>query len=413
MKKLLPWIIAGSLLRLLVIPITLHPDIRGYNLGAHLISEGHLFDFYDYMSMQDQNGPLVKLYGVDLFIYPPIAYIYPAIFMKLLEPLYPQELFQTMILDMWKTVGARELPMLLYMLKLPYLIVDMGIVYLLGKFFENKKERLIAQVLWLLNPVVIYSAYMISQFDVILAFSIILCLVLFRNKKFMWAAVALALGAATKQFVFLLLPILSIYTPGSLKKKISVFLLGIGTYLAILAPYFQFVGFRRYALMASQADKIFFAKVSISGGAFLPIFLVGIFLIYWICVYFGKKYQLWQWFILPLLLFYSLVHFHPQWFTWVTPLLVIFLVKLQKKAILPTAVLVLSFAGIVLMFEPSLNTGLFAPLKPPWGRDYSLIPVLSKIFPEITLRSIFFGLFASSAALISILTLKSIRHENQ
>lgn len=413
MKKLLPWLIVGLLLRLLIIPITLHPDIRGYNLGAYLISQGHILDFYDYLSFKDQNDPLVKIYGRDLFIYPPVAYIYPSIFIKLLWPLYPQELFNTLIQDMWKTVASSQLPLLLYLLKIPYLLVDLLIVYMLGKFFENKRDRFLAQVIWLLNPVVIYSAYMISQFDVILALSIILCLVLAKNKKYVLAAAALALGAAVKQFVFILLPLLALYIPGSIAKKLSVFFVGVGVYIAILSPYLSSVGFRRYALLASQSDKVFFAKIPISGGAYLPIFLVGVFLIYWFCLYFGKKYQLWQWFILPLLLFYSLVHFHPQWLTWVTPLLVIFLVRLQRKAILPTAILVLSFVGIVLMFEPSLNTGLFAPLKPPWGRDYSLIPILSKVFPEITLRSIFFGLFASCAILISILTLKLTPHEKK
>lgn len=413
MKKLLPWLIVGLLLRLLVIPITLHPDIRGYNLGANLIAQGHLLDFYDYLSVQDQNDPLVKLYGQDLFIYPPIAYLYPSIFMKMLWPIYPQELFHTMISDMWETVGNPQLPYLLYLLKLPYLLVDLFIVYLLGKFFESKKEKFLAQVLWLLNPVVIYSTYMMSQFDVVLAFSVILCLVLAKNNRYFYAAAALALGAAVKQFVFLLLPLLAFYVPGSIAKKLGVFFVGVSVYLAILAPYLSSVGFRRYALMASQTDKIFFAKIPISGGAYLPIFLVGVFLIYWFCLYFGKKYQLWQWFILPLLLFYSVVHFHPQWFTWVTPLLVIFLVRLQRKAILPTAILVLSFVGIILMFEASLNTGLFAPLNPPWGRDYSLIPVLSKVFPELTLRSILFGFFAASSMLISILTLKLTSHEKK
>ncbi len=410
MKKLIPWLLLGLILRLIIIPTTLHPDIRGYNLGADLISKGHVLDFYDYLSQQDTNDPLVKLYGKDLFIYPPIAYLYPSVFMKLLSGLYPHDLFNTLIYDMWKTIGNPQLPLLLYLLKLPYLLPDLLIVYFLGKLFENKNQKLLAQIFWLLNPVVIYGTYMISQFDVLLALSIVLCLVLAKSKKFLLAAVVLALGATVKQFVFVLLPILAFYTPGSFWKRLSVFLVGAATYIAVLLPYLPSAGFRHYALLASQSDKIFFAKIPISGGAFLPLFLVGLFIIYWCCLYFTKKYTLWQWFILPLLLFYSFVHFHPQWFVWITPLLVILLVRLGRKSYLPVAVLIACFVGIVLLFEPSLNTGLFSPVNAPWGRDFSLVPILSKIFPEITLRSIFFGLFASTAAFISILTLKSTRH---
>ena len=186
MKKILPWLILGILIRLVITPITLHPDIRGYNLGAYLISQGHVFNFYDYLGNLPENDQLVNIYGRDLFIYPPLAYLYPAVFLKLLWPLYPQELFQTLLIDMWKTIEHPQFSLLVYLLKLPYLIPDLLIVYLLGKFFKNNREKFLAQIFWLLNPVVIYTTYMISQFDVLLALSIIASLLLAKNKKFFY-----------------------------------------------------------------------------------------------------------------------------------------------------------------------------------------------------------------------------------
>lgn len=407
MKRITPWLILGILIRLIIIPITLHPDIRGYNLGAYLISNGHIFNFYDYLGNLPHTDQLISIYGKDLFIYPPLAYLYPAIFVKIFSFIFPNELFQTLLIDMWKTIGHPQFSLLVYLLKAPYLIPDLLIVYLFGKLFKNTKEKFLAQVFWLLNPVVIYATYMISQFDVLLALSIVACLIMAKNRKFFYAAVALALGAAVKQFVFLLLPILAIYTPGSWVKKAGVFLTGLGVYVLMLLPYLSSVGFRRYALMASQTDKIFFAKIPISGAAFLPLFLIGLFFIYWLCMYFKKRYDLWQWFLFPMLLFYSVVHFHPQWFTWVTPLLVISLVRLGKKAVLPVTLMLVAYIGIILMFEPSLNTGIFYPLNPPWDRDYSLIPILTKLFPEFTLRSIFFSLLAASAGAVAFLTYKN------
>jgi len=411
MKRILPWLLIGVII-LVIIPITLHPDIRGFALGAQLISSGHILDFYDYLSRLPSDSPLVRLYGRDLFIYPPLANSYPAVYMKLLWPFYPQELLHTLIIDMGKVIGQPQLSLLLYLLKLPNLVVDFLIVYLLGKFFEKRADKSLGQILWLINPVTIYSAYMLTQSDILLALSIMVCLLFAKKGKYCQAAFALAMGALVKQFVLFLLPILALYAPGSFIKKLGIFLVGIMSYALVLVPYLSSPGFRHYALLASQADKIFFAKIPVSGGAFLPIFLVGMFLLYWFCWLYARKYELWQWFMWPLLLFYSVVHFHPQWFTWITPILVIFLVRLQKKAILPTLAMLWAFLGIILMFEPSLNVGLFAPLNPPWSNDYSLLPLLTKLLPEVTLRSVFFAFLASAAGVVSYLSFKRTVNAN-
>lgn len=409
MNKLLPWLVLGIILRLVIIPSTLHPDIRGYNYGAFLVSSGHIFDFYDYLGNLPKEHPLVSLFGVNLFIYPPLAYLYPAIFMKVFSPIFPLDLFNTLLLDMWEVLGNPKLPLLLYLLKLPYFVADMFIVWLVGQYFTSKKEKLLSRILWLLNPVVIYSTYMISQFDVLIALAILGTLILSLHHRFFIAAAVLSLGASVKQFPLFLLPILALNSYSTFGKKLAVFITGLIVYLLVLLPYLPSVGFRRYALLASQTDKIFFAKIPLSGGEFLPLFLVGLFLVYWFCSLYNVKYQLWQWMILPLLLFYSLVHFHPQWFTWVTPILIIFLVKLWPRGIYPISVLMLSYFGLVFMFEPSLNVGLFEPVNPPWNRDFSLIPAIANFFPEITARSIFASLFAGSSFIILFLSSRKVK----
>lgn len=409
MNKLLPWLVLGIILRLVLIPATLHPDIRGYNYGASLISSGHVLDFYDYLGSLPKEHPFVSLFGVDLFIYPPLAYLYPAIFMKVFSPIFPPDLFNTLLLDIWEVLGNPKLPLLLYLLKIPYFAADMFIVWLVGKYFTSKKEKLLSRILWLFNPVVIYSTYMISQFDVLIALSILGTLILSLHHRFFIAAAVLSLGASVKQFPLFLLPILALNSYPHLGKKIAVFITGLVIYLLVLLPYLPSAGFRKYALLASQTDKIFFAKIPLSGGEFLPLFLVGLFLVYWFCSLYNVKYQLWQWMTLPLLLFYSLVHFHPQWFTWITPILTIFLVKFWPKSIYPVLILLISYFGLVLMFESSLNVGLFEPISPPWDRDTSLVPVITKFFPETTARSIFASLFAASSVIILFLSIRKVK----
>lgn len=400
MKKLLPWLILAVIIRFLIIGTTLHPDIRGYNFGAYLIAQkGQLLTFYDYISTLPTKDPIVKLYGVDLFIYPPAPYLTMAFFMKILSPFYPWSLYQNLILDMGQIVDKIAFSRLLYLLKGPFLVFEFLGLWLIGKLFTKKKETFLAQIIWLFNPITIYASYMVSQFDVMIAVAILGSLVLFKQKRFGWAAVVLGLGAGVKQFPLFLLPFLALASSKKITERAKMLAFGIGTYLLLIFPYLGSPGFRRYALLASQTDKIFFAKIPVSGAEYLPLFLVGIIFLLWWCFFQPKKFALWQWFLMVNLLFFSLVHYHPQWFVWATPLLIILLAKDLANSLYPVGGLLLCFAVIVLLFEPSLNFGLFLPLQPSWTNFY-FARFISRFFEANVLASIVRGVFAATALFI-------------
>jgi len=119
MKKLLPWLGLGFLIRIVLILTTIHPDIRGFGISGYIISqEGGLFTLYDYMSRLPSDNPLVGIYGVDLFIYPPLVYQIIGLFMKVLSPFYNFDLLNRLFLDMSAVLGDKGLPGLLFLLKL-------------------------------------------------------------------------------------------------------------------------------------------------------------------------------------------------------------------------------------------------------------------------------------------------------
>src|SRR3989344_4909283 len=244
MKKLIPWLIAGLILRLVLSATTLHPDVRGHNLAGYLIAQkGHLFDFYDYLSRQPRTDHWVVLYHDDLFIYPPLAYIAHAVSNFILYPLYPKDTFLTLITDMGQAQRLSNLWQLIVLLKLPYLVADILCLLVLRKLVEEK-YRFLASLVWIFNPLTIYAAYMVGQFDIFIALFILLAL---KNSKF--APVLLGLAAGFKPFPLFLIPFL----PGNKIKNIA---LGLFTYVLLILPYFSSPGFRSYALAAPQTDKL-------------------------------------------------------------------------------------------------------------------------------------------------------------
>ncbi len=359
-KKIAVLAIIGLAIRLVLIPITMHADFRAYNLAAYLITQkGQLWSFYDYISRLPRTDRILEVFMDDgLFIYPPLAYLTHALFMWLLGPLYPWPTLNTLILYFDHVRPDPNLPWLLYLLKFPYLVADAAGLIILLKLVDPKR-RLIAATLWIFNPVTIYSSYMLAQFDIYIAVFLLLALLLAARGRSLWAAVCIGIAAGFKPFPLLLAPFLGQGLWGKAKHT-SLALL---TYLAIIFPYLSSPAFKQYALLANQTEKLWFAKISVSGGQYISVFLLGLVLLLWWNFYKPKAMSLAGWIMSALLLFFSVVHYHVQWFTWIIPPLIVVLTS--KKLLLPSAVLLVCYAAIVLLSEQTLFFGLF-------GSNFSL-----------------------------------------
>ena len=101
-------------------------------------------------------------------------------------------------------------------------------------------------------------------------------------------------------------------------------------------------------------------KLPVTGAEYLSVFLT----LYVFLVVFSlfKKTELWKWFLAVMLLLFSVTHYHPQWFLWLSPFLLILAVE-NKKTILFSAGLFLTWFITTLLFEPSLSISLFAPVS--------------------------------------------------
>ncbi|KKR92107.1 MAG: hypothetical protein UU42_C0004G0023 [Candidatus Woesebacteria bacterium GW2011_GWA1_41_13b] len=365
MKKLAPYLVLGLILRLFLIPISLHPDLRAPYLAGYLITKGEVFTFYDHISKLPRDHKWVQVYGDGQFNYPPLAYLVHGLYLKIVSPIFPWNAFWHLIDDIGSLRTDPGFASLMYFLKAPYLIADILGLLILRKIVDAK-HRFAASLLWIFNPVNLYASYLVGQQDIFIVLFILLAYL----KQ---SGIFLGIAAAFKPFPLLLLPFLGT----TWRQKITAVITGLITYAVIISPYLNSTGFKHYALLATQSDKPFYAKVMVSGSQYLPLFVVGLGFLFWLKL--GKSDLL-----SPLLIFFAVTHFHPQWFVWASPLLILRLIK-DRASWLPVTVLLVSYFLIILSFDPSLNFGLV-------GITYSLQWLLT----DATI-SLVRGVFAATA----------------
>ena len=393
MKRILIIIFIGLVIRILLMLFIIHPDIRGHNLAAYLISQkGEVFSFYDYIGKLPRNNHWAEMYHDGLFIYPPLAYLTLAAPMGIFGSLYPWPAFLTLVNETGLLKLDPAWPWLMFLLKLPLLMIEIaGFIWLYKKI--NLQKRALFTVLWSFNIVILFSAYMMGQFDLVIGILIAISAVLSTQKPSFLSAVLLGIAAGFKPFPLFLLPFLGT----NAGQKIKYVMIGLFTYGLIIAPYMGSAGFRHFALVATQSDKLTYAKILLSGSQYLSLFWVGFAILLWLNYQKFKLFPVWGWFVSVLLLFYSVTHWHPQWFTWVSVLLVWTVVH-KKTARFPIAMLMISFFAILMLFEPSLNFGMF-------NINFDLFTWINLRFPGDELVSMIRAGFLATS-LITILSLK-------
>ena len=325
MKKIWSVLIAAIILRLFLSFFTSHPDLEALAAGGKIVSQGNILNLYD----QSSDALVLN--------YPPLIYWFFGFF----------NLF----------LGG-----LLALLKLPYLFFDLMIGFLLMRMVEPKKGVFIFGI-WMFNPVNLYSTYMMGQFDIIPTFFSILSIYFAFKNKLNYAALALGMGIAFKLYpVFLIIPL--VLLGSSIKDKLKILLLTALPYILSILPYVSSESFRSTALLANQSSKSLYASIPVSGGEAILLFPAFLIFFYLLILRQANKASLWKFYLIPLLLFFTLTHYHPQWLIWMTPFLILDLVVSGFKNIVPVVLIFGSWFGSLFFFDPSLTLGMFAPLNP-------------------------------------------------
>lgn len=393
----------GIILRLLLASTSYHADIHALAFAGKVIDQGNILNFYDYLPNLPHDDPIFKIYPPNLFIYPPLVYLLASAPMGILSLLTGASFQHTFIYNISQTFGDPRLFLQLLILKLPYLIYDLGIVFLIMKVFQSERERFLGLLLWMFNPVNLYVTYLIGQFDIIPTFFVVLSIFIIytskpaNDKSLSWAALVLGIGAAVKiSPLFFLVPVASL--SNNWKSKIKILVIGFIPYMISVLPYIFSKGFRSSALVANQTLKSFYAQIPVSGGESIILFIILLMFIYIIMLNNkGIKVLIWQRYLIAILPFYIFTHFHPQWFIWITPILIIELIKTRFHNLLPLVIMSTSFIGSLFFFDPGLTINLFAPLIPSLYNGLSLWQIFKLNVDINFFRSILQSLFVGSA----------------
>lgn len=208
------------IVRLAVMPISAHGDLFYIWSVPTLAVEG-VWQPYSWAS---RNYLQVKDSDFDVY-YPPLTYMatgsWLMVLSKISATLVPWlaaardkilSLTQLTTLDYLKLAAAENIGWNIFLLKTFYLLVETGVVFLIWKL-APKEFRRKAVMLWLVNPVVIYSGYLMGQID-FLTTALILAAVYIgvnggkRSVKIILATVAMVLAVMVKTLPGVLLPAL-------------------------------------------------------------------------------------------------------------------------------------------------------------------------------------------------------------
>jgi len=131
-------------------------------------------------------------------------------------------------------------------------------------------------------------------------------------------------------------------------------------------------------------------------------FILFLFIIFFYAYYTKKKINPSSYFLAIILLILSVTHYHPQWFLWLAPFMVIELVDNNLKNVFLDLVIFAGWLSITLLFEPSLSFGLFNPIWPQLEKAVGLSEVINRYTNVFQLKSLIRSVFAAASVFLTI-----------
>lgn len=397
LKKFWIILVVGLILRLIIAPFTFHPDIKTPALSSAVVFNTGTLQFYDQAKNLAPGEVLDDL---------PLSYLISLPFHTIGRFLASGNIELIFLSDHHQLFGNPQLWLYLFYIKLPLIFFDILLAILLFYLVEEKFKKW-ALIIWLFNPISIWTTTAIGQLDIYPTFFMVLSAFFIKKDRLDLGALSLGLGGAIKSSPLLLLPFI-LGISKSWSERFKLIILAVIPYLVTVIPYLQSTQFRTDALFAPQINKILYSTISLSGNESIYITLgITIFLYF----FFYTKNRGFDDYInfslVGLLLVLAFTHFHMQWFLWIIPLLIIWWEKNyhNNSFKLPILGLFVSFLIMLFSFESSLQVQLFSPLFPDLMYAKGLTETLSGS-TMFFIRSLGATLFASSVAFLSLMILR-------
>lgn len=393
-------IFIGLVVRLVLMPITYHPDLLGHSSVAFFLAQEGVANPYDHLANLPAEHPLVKNFGVsDIFIYPPLTYFTLGTFRLLVKPFTNPDFIPEVWQDPGELLDRGDLFWHLFIFKLPYVFFDVGSAFLLAGLFNVIKQKTLVVWLWMLNPLAIYATFMLGQLDLLPTFFVVLALYMAKRSQANLALLSLGIGASFKMFPILFVIPLACYLTKSLGGRLKLVFLGVLPFILTVGPFLATPAFREMVLFSPKSQKMLFMVWKMTSAEGIYPFVLFLAFIY-LASFYLSKINIYKVFLGILILIFSVTHYHPQWFLWLTPLLVIEMVNSQFKYWFIHLTLFTTWLVLTLFFEPSLSIGLFAPLSKNMAEAVGFAKTLSPYTDIFQLTSLVRTVFAAFGAFL-------------
>lgn len=341
-------ILLGLIIKAVFMPFTGHWDLTSlHQVSSDLYSLG-----------------ISAAYSYPYAIYPPLAYLFLGLWQKIISVFLAGDFAAFLNQPTMLAFSGDHVFRYFFLLKFLYLPFDFGISVLIYRMFQDKKQAIRALSLWVFNPIIIYATYMWGTLDIIPTFFLVLALFLGNAKKHFLGALALGIGASFKAFpLILLFPYALFFFEFSIRRKIGMLILGLTPFFFFLFPFLTDKNFILHFFSSDQMQVIQHAGFYIGRNENISLFYIFYaFLLLFLSFRRFPVKEIYKLFFLILFVFYGFCAFTPQWFVWGLPVLIIVLVGLNLSSFIYYLIFLLYFS-LVLLFEITLNIGLFAPLE--------------------------------------------------
>jgi Gpi18-like mannosyltransferase len=317
MKKL---VIVAIIIRILVAMFLFHPDTKTIGFQTSFFKQG-VFNIYTYLASNTASLPLKEN-----FVYFPLAYLTLGSYQAVISPI-PGPGFDSWLADADSVSSVTNPDIFGYLLalKIPYLIADILIGFILLNYFTDKKLGEKAFTLWLFNPFTIFIIYAFGNIDTFPIIVVLLSLLFIKKDKAIPGAIAIGLAAGFKIYPLLFVPFL-IFSGKNIKEKVLLGIIPLGIFGAVCLPFFSSAFFQS-TLISGLTTRMVTPGFSVGFGEAIIVGLMllsGLFFYIWLK---DKKPNMFSYWLAVLLIIFSFSHFHIAWLLWAAPFVVILAVE--------------------------------------------------------------------------------------
>lgn len=387
-------LVLAVLLKIILLPFYFHPDIKTYHFQSSFLKEG-VWNIYSYLSSNKNTLPLKEE-----FVYFPLTYFTLGTYQIVASPLLGSEFNHWLFNASVTSIEDPNVFRYLFILKLPYLLLDILIAFMLTYMVSDLQKKKTIFTFWLFNPFSLVLIYLYSNVDIFPVFLIVLSLYFASKNNLFASSLALGIGAGFKAFPLLLVPFL-LLKASTIKEKFLVITTSFSAFLLSVLPFITSGAFRESTLVSGLTTRIMSYGIDIGFGEILMPGLILLSIVFFWGIW-NKGVDLWRYYLVALLLVLSSIHFHIHWLLWIIPFFSLLIIKGDSSEIFISFVLLIVAFTIPLLYSDKfMSVGLLSVISPLFGLLPTPAAVIQKIYNPLSVQGALHSLLFAGSLVLS------------